>query len=74
MNVDKIFITYLSKFKKFGYLALDVIQNEFTTGAKHASSKYTEIRHGDLIVEKGPTGGWCTGFRRKDYQKNFIYL
>jgi len=74
INVDKIFITYLSKFKKFGYLALDVIQNEFTTGAKHASSKYTEIRHGDLIVEKGPTGGWCTGFRRKDYQKiSFIF-
>lgn len=67
-EIDNIFIKYFNTFKKFGYLALDVIQNEHTTGAKHSSDKYRDVVIDNLTVEEGPTGGWCTGFRRKDYK------
>lgn len=73
-GIDNIFKDYFKTFKKFGYLALDVIQNEHTTGAKHSPEKYQDVIIGDMIVEKGPTGGWCTGFRRKDYRLiSFIF-
>lgn len=69
VDLDQIFIEYMSTFSDFGFLALDVIQNEFTDGAKPALANYTEVCHKDLVVQQGPTGGWCTVFRRKDYRK-----
>ncbi|MCG8706887.1 glycosyltransferase family 2 protein [Brenneria sp. 4F2] len=73
-SVDSVFFNYLSVFKDYGYLALDVVQNEFTTGAKPSLDKYKIIKKDGMVVEKGPTGGWCTGFRRKDYRKiKFIF-
>ncbi|MDH1240705.1 glycosyltransferase family 2 protein [Acinetobacter johnsonii] len=68
-HIDEIFIKYFNTFKKFGFLALDVIQNEHTNGAKPDLSYYNEVAIDNLIVQKGPTGGWCAGFRARDFRK-----
>lgn len=67
--VDQVFIKYFDNFKNFGFLALDVIQNEHTNGSKPESHHYTDVTVNGLTVESGPTGGWCAGFRAKDFKK-----
>lgn len=45
---------------KLGYLALDVIQNEHTTGAKLSEKEYTEKKYSNgITLQYGPVGGWC---------------
>lgn len=68
-NIDLIFQEYFNKFPDFGFLCLDVIQNEFTNGAKPPVEAYLEIERENLIIQQGPTGGWCAGFRRRDFKK-----
>lgn len=68
-HFDKTMIEYLNEYSDYGYLALDVIQNEHTNGAKPDASYYTEDVRNDKVVQRGVTGGWCTCFRRKDYLK-----
>ena len=65
---DKTMLEYFEAFPDYGYLALNVVQNEKTNGAKPDSSCYKDDVRGDRIVEEGPAGGWCTGFRRKYYR------
>ena len=73
-KVDEVFKIYFEKFKDFGYLALDVVQNEHTTGAKPDLKNYKVIERDGMSLELGPTGGWCTGFRRRDFNKiKFIF-
>ncbi|MCF9045711.1 glycosyltransferase [Acinetobacter nectaris] len=73
-GIDEIFIKYLSSFKNFGFLALNVVQNEHTNGAKPDISLYKEVSVNELIVEEGPTGGWCSGFRVSDFKKiNWLF-
>lgn len=44
-----------------GYLATNVVQDESTNGAKPPQDHYRTFDYGDgVIVEHGPTGGWCT--------------
>jgi O-antigen/teichoic acid export membrane protein/GT2 family glycosyltransferase len=54
-----------------GYLATDVIQNEFTNGAKESIEKYKIETYCDknynLLI--GPTGGWCFLISRKVYNE-----
>lgn len=71
-KLDQIFIDYLDTFKNFGFLALNVIQNEFTNGAKPGPEHYTEAIIGDKTVEVGPAGGWCAGIRKKDFNKIWL--
>lgn len=54
-------------FPELGYLALDVVQDEFTNGAKPASENYAAETRGDYTVEFGPTGGWATMIPRALY-------
>jgi glycosyltransferase involved in cell wall biosynthesis len=67
--VDNLFLDYMQTFPQYGYLALNVIQNEFTSGAKPGPEHYTEETVNGRTIEKGPTGGWCTCFRKADYSK-----
>ena len=68
-NVDRIFAEYMEAFPDYGYLALNVVQNELTNGAKPGPECYTDdIRNGKTL-QMGPTGGWCTCFRKSDYRK-----
>jgi len=66
---DKAVVEYLDAFPDYGYLSLNVVQNEMTTGAKPPDSCYTPDTRGARTVEEGPAGGWCVGFRRSDYRK-----
>ena len=68
-HITSIFEEYFDAFREFGFLALDVVQNDFTNGAKPPASDYKNVIRGDKIVQEGPTGGWCTAFRRSDFKK-----
>lgn len=68
-KIDTIFYDYMQTFPHYGFIALNVIQNEFTNGAKPDPEHYTEETVNGKTIEKGPTGGWCTCFRRKDYNR-----
>lgn len=68
-RLDELFIEYLKAFPDYGFVALNVIQNEFTNGAKPGPENYvTEIRE-DKSIEFGPTGGWCACFKKSNYDK-----
>ena len=44
-----------------GYLALDVVQDEKTDGAKPPADRYRALDAGaGVVLELGPVGGWCT--------------
>jgi len=68
-NLDALFLDYMTTFTDYGFVALNVIQNEFTDGAKPPIELYTEETKGDKVMEFGPAGGWCACFRKKDYRK-----
>ncbi len=65
---DKIFVDYFNAYPDYGYLALNVVQNGKTNGAKVAASFYKDDVRGELVVEEGPVGGWCAAFRRWHYR------
>lgn len=65
---DRIFIDYFKAFPDYGYLALNVIQNEKTNGAKPSIECYRDDVRGNMVVEEGPTGGWCAAFHRTHYR------
>lgn len=68
-GIDKIFEDYMLAFRDFGYLALNVIQNEHTNGSKPPADHYTLLERNGKYLEAGDTGGWCSCFRKKDYRK-----
>jgi GT2 family glycosyltransferase len=45
---------------KAGYLAANVVQDELTDGNKFSSEHYTPVDYGGIVLEHGPTWGWCT--------------
>mgnify|MGYP001203974854 CR=1 FL=1 len=73
-DLNGLFSNYIAAFPDFGYLALDVIQNEFTNGAKPPDDHYRDVVNGDLTIQLGPTGGWCTCFRRRDFRKIQVFF
>jgi glycosyltransferase involved in cell wall biosynthesis len=54
-------------FPDLGYLALDVVQDEYTNGAKPVAVHYQSETRDKLTIEFGPTGGWATAIPRKFY-------
>ncbi|MGU3294728.1 glycosyltransferase [Williamsia sp. M5A3_1d] len=66
-HLDVIFDRYMSVFDDYGFLCLNVVQNEYTNGAKPPADAYSPDVRGDLTVERGPAGGWCACFRRRHY-------
>ncbi len=56
---------------RLGYLSTDVIQNEFTTGAKPPEDLYfnKSFADGEIIMQFGPTGGWCFIISRMVFEK-----
>lgn len=71
-KLDDIFIDYMQTFPHYGFIALNVIQNEFTNGAKPGPEFYTEEIIDGKILQTGPTGGWCACFRKKEYKKFWL--
>ena len=68
-EITAIFESYMTAFVDFGFLALNVVQNEHTNGAKPPDDHYTVVEREGKAVLEGPTGGWCACFRRKDFRK-----
>lgn len=66
---DQIIVEYMNLFSDYGFVALNVIQNEFTNGSKLDDSHFTEDIRGEKIIQYGPAGGWCACFRRSDFKK-----
>lgn len=55
-------------FNNLGFLALDVIQDRFTNGAKHEEDKYAFVNRGKTTLQtEGPAGGWFGVTLRKTY-------
>jgi GT2 family glycosyltransferase len=54
-----------------GYLASNVVQDEFTNGARPGDEQYTTelYDNGNIEFFNGPTGGWCFLISRKIYDK-----
>lgn len=51
-----------------GYLALDVVQNEHTTGGKFPEEVYREAKYeDDIVLQIGPAGGWVFMVPRRVY-------
>ena len=73
-NFDDILIKSIQAAKDFGFIALDVIQNEYTNGAKPDQSLYKDIKAGDYILSEGPAGGWCAVLRKADFDKIKFYF
>lgn len=53
----------------FGYIALDVFQDEYTNGAKPEATKYIDMDYDGFTLQKGPVGGWCSILRKSDFNK-----
>lgn len=68
-GIDRIFAEYMEAFPDYGYIALNVVQNEFTNGAKPGPECYVDETRNGKTIQTGPTGGWCACFRRSDYRK-----
>lgn len=54
-------------FPELGYLCLDVVQDEFTNGAKPLPEHYRSETRGGVTVEFGPAGGWAAMVPREFY-------
>ena len=68
-RLDRIFAEYMQAFPDYGFVAANVIQNQFTNGARPGPELYSDDTRDGRTIERGPTGGWCTCFRRSDYRK-----
>jgi GT2 family glycosyltransferase len=45
---------------QIGYMAANVVQNEFTTGEKDIPEGYTVVDYDGVVLEHGATWGWCS--------------
>ncbi|MEK6396461.1 MAG: glycosyltransferase family 2 protein [Terriglobus sp.] len=68
-NLNEVFVSYMEAFPDYGFLALNVVQNEFTQGAKPTMDHYVEETREGRTIERGPAGGWCACMRRAQYRK-----
>ena len=66
-NFDRTLVDYIDAYPDFGFIALDVIQDEKTDGAKPLGLQYHDVCRGDKTIEEGAAGGWCSAFRRRHY-------
>jgi glycosyltransferase involved in cell wall biosynthesis len=73
-NLDRVFAGYMEAFPDYGYLALNVVQNEFTNGAKPGPEAFTLDTRNGKSVERGPAGGWCACMRKKHYWMLWPFL
>jgi GT2 family glycosyltransferase len=48
------------KVPQIGYMAANVVQDEFTTGEKDIPEGYTVVDYDGVVLEHGATWGWCS--------------
>ena len=68
-DLNGTLVSYMETFPDYGFLALNVVQNEFTDGAKPSMDHYIQESRDGRTIERGPAGGWCACIRRAQYRK-----
>ena len=68
-NFDEVLVSCIDEFVDYGFLSLDVIQNEHTNGAKPGPENYTPVKGREYTLQDGPAGGWCAILRKRDYDR-----
>lgn len=71
---DKKMVDAMNAVPELGFLALDVIQDEKTNGAKPTEEHYTLETIHSISLAKGPVGGWCVMMRTSDLKKLRFWL
>ena len=68
-------IDAFQRFPRLGFLAMNVVQDKYTNGAKPDSSRYSESEASDTTIEWGPTGAWFAVTPRAIYDEvgGFIF-
>jgi glycosyltransferase involved in cell wall biosynthesis len=64
---DLATIDAFRRFPRLGFLAMNVVQDKYTNGAKHEMSEYSESTVSDTTIERGPTGAWFSVTTRAIY-------
>jgi glycosyltransferase involved in cell wall biosynthesis len=72
---DRATIDAFNRFPRLGFLAMNVVQDKYTNGAKHDIAKYSELAASDTTIELGPTGAWFAATTRPIYNEvgGFIF-
>ena len=66
---DKATVKAFNAIPRLGFLAMNVVQDKYTTGAKPHISNYSESIFSGTAIEIGPTGGWFTVTKRDIYNE-----
>ena len=68
---DRILLDYMAAYRDYGFLALNVVVDEKTTGARPQNARYVDdvrtVGGRTMTVEEGEAGGWCAAFRRRHF-------
>jgi glycosyltransferase involved in cell wall biosynthesis len=72
---DKATAKAFSVIPRLGFLAMNVVQDKYTNGAKPDVSNYSESIFSGTTMEKGPAGGWFAVTTRAIYNEagGFIF-
>jgi glycosyltransferase involved in cell wall biosynthesis len=72
---DQATIDAFHRFPGLGFLAMNVVQDKYTNGAKPDISQYSESTACDTTIERGPTGAWFAVTTRAIYNEvgGFIF-
>lgn len=70
-HFDRMLLEYMDAYRDYGFLALNVVVDEKTTGAKAPAETYRlderVVSGRRMAVEEGEAGGWCAAFRRRHF-------
>ena len=66
-DFDKTIVEYFDAFPDYGFICLNVVQNDKTNGHKPGPECYKEDIRGNKVIEEGPVGGWCAAFRKRHF-------
>ena len=70
-HFDRTLLEYMDVYRDYGFLALNVVVDNKTTGARPTTPYVDDVRFASgrkMVVEEGQAGGWCAAFRRKHYR------
>ena len=74
VGFDKSIVDYFEAFPDYGFICLNVVQDEKTNGHKPGPECYKLDIRGDKVMEEGPVGGWCAAFRRSHFRLFRIFF
>jgi glycosyltransferase involved in cell wall biosynthesis len=72
---DRATLDAFQRFPRLGFLAMNVVQDKYTNGAKKEITEYSESTVADTTIEIGPTGAWFAITTRRLYNEvgGFIF-